>query len=183
MAAADRAAAPVISDLRRDFLQAMSLAASTVVVVTTDGPAGRAGVTVSAMSSVSADGPAPTLLVCVHHLSPAAAAILANGVFCVNVLRDDQSAVSDTFAGRSPSPGGDKFAATAWAPGPVGAPRLAGALAWFDCRLAAGERVGTHHVLIGAAAAIDTAGPGAPLLYANRGYGTPAPLPQTALGA
>ncbi|BBE70907.1 flavin reductase family protein [Oharaeibacter diazotrophicus] len=182
MATADLAVPPA-DGLRRDFLQAMSLAACTVAVVTTDGPAGRFGVTVSAMSSVSADGPAPTLLVCVHHLSPAAAAILANGAFCVNVLRDDQSAVSDAFAGRGPVPGGDKFAAAAWTPGAVGAPRIAGALAWFDCRLAAGERVGTHHVLFGAVAAIGTAGPGAPLLYANRGYGTPVPLPQTALGA
>ena len=86
--------------LRRNFLAAMSHAACTVSVVTTDGPAGRAGVTVSAMASVSADTPQPTLLVCVHHLSHAAEAILGNAAFCVNVLRDDQSDISDHFAGR-----------------------------------------------------------------------------------
>ena len=37
--------------LRARFLGGMSLAAATVNVVTTDGPGGRAGVTVSAMSS------------------------------------------------------------------------------------------------------------------------------------
>ena len=52
--------------LRQRFLNGMGLAACTVNVVTTDGPAGRHGVTVSAMSSVSADMDQPTLLVCIH---------------------------------------------------------------------------------------------------------------------
>jgi len=87
--------------LRQRFLLGMSHAACTVNVVTTDGAAGRHGVTVSAMVSVSADTPQPTLLVCIHHRSAVAAAVLANGVFCVNVLRDDQAHISDNFAGRS----------------------------------------------------------------------------------
>jgi flavin reductase (DIM6/NTAB) family NADH-FMN oxidoreductase RutF len=86
-------------DLRQRFVTGMSHAACTVNVVTTDGSAGRFGVTVSAMSSVSADSERPTLLACVHESSPAARAILENGVFCVNVLRDDQSFISDVFAG------------------------------------------------------------------------------------
>ncbi len=52
-----------MSDLRQDFLDGMSCVAATVNVVATDGPAGRAGVTVSAMSSVSADTEKPVLLV------------------------------------------------------------------------------------------------------------------------
>ena len=87
--------------LRRLFLSGMSHAACTVNVVTTDGAAGRHGVTVSAMVSVSADTPQPTLLVCIHHLSPVAGALLENGVFCVNVLREDQAHISENFAGRS----------------------------------------------------------------------------------
>ncbi|MGI9305790.1 MAG: hypothetical protein ACR2P5_00635 [Gammaproteobacteria bacterium] len=47
----------------------MELSASAVNVVATDG---RGGVTVSAMTSVSAAGDLPTLLVCIHHLSAAA---------------------------------------------------------------------------------------------------------------
>ena len=56
--------------LREKFIGGMSHAAATVNVVTTDGLAGRGGVTVSAMSSVSADTPRPTLLVCINHQSP-----------------------------------------------------------------------------------------------------------------
>ena len=54
---------PADRALRQQFLHGMSHAASTVNVVTTDGVAGRHGVTVSAMVSVSADTPQPTLLV------------------------------------------------------------------------------------------------------------------------
>ena len=43
--------------MRDRFLQGMSQLASPVSVVTTDGPGGRAGVTVSAVCSVSADPP------------------------------------------------------------------------------------------------------------------------------
>ena len=52
--------------LRSAFVDAMSRVASTVHIVTTDGPGGRVGATVSAMTSVSADTPMPTLLVCLN---------------------------------------------------------------------------------------------------------------------
>lgn len=53
---------PPDPDLRARFLGGMAAAACTVNVVTTDGAAGRFGVTVSAMASVSADTERPTLL-------------------------------------------------------------------------------------------------------------------------
>jgi flavin reductase (DIM6/NTAB) family NADH-FMN oxidoreductase RutF len=162
--------------LRGAFLQAMSRAATTVSVVTTDGAAGRAGVTVSAMSSVSADTPQPTLLVCVHEASPAARAIRENGVFCVNLLRDDQHAISDVFAGRVKTADGDKFSCARWGRLETGAPVAEERLVAFDCRLTAEHRVGTHHVFFGAVQAIDEATDGRPLLYADRAYGTPTRL-------
>ncbi|PWE34430.1 flavin reductase [Maritimibacter sp. 55A14] len=157
------------TQLRAAFLAGMSRAAATVSVVTTDGPGGRAGVTVSAMTSVSADGVAPTMLVCVHHESATAAAILANGCFCINVLRADQREISDVFARRLPAPGGDKFKAGGAVAMTTGAPRLDDPLVAFDCRLVSGERVGTHHLFIGAVADVHI-GEGQPLLYGNRSY-------------
>lgn len=165
------------ADLKQKFFDGMSQAACTVNVVTTDGTAGRAGVTVSAMASVSADAPSPSLLVCIHHRSPAAAAILANGAFCVNVLRDDQSHISDTFAGRVKTGDGDKFSCTSWVVGKTGAPRASDPLAAFDCRLMSSEQVGTHWVLFGAVEDIFVAERGSPLIYANRAYGTSVSLP------
>ena len=162
--------------LRGAFLDGMSHVAATVNIVTTDGAHGRAGVTVSAMSSVSADTPAPSLLVCIHHLSAAAPAILANGVFCVNVLREDQSDISDAFAGRIGAKDGDKFSCAEWVTGKTGAPRVVDPLVAFDCRLTHSERIGTHHVMFGAVEDIFVAQRGLPLIYADRAYGMPARL-------
>ncbi len=159
--------------LRQQFLAGMSHTASTVNVVTTDGAAGRAGVTVSAMSSVSADTPLPSLLVCVHHLSRAASAIVENAVFCVNVLRDDQSYISDTFAGRLKTQDGDKFSCAEWTTQQTGAPRVVDPLVAFDCKVVSAERVGTHHVFIGEVQEIFAAERGSPLLFSNRSYGSP----------
>jgi len=159
--------------LRQQFLHGMSHAASTVNVVTTDGVAGRHGVTVSAMVSVSADGPQPTLLVCIHNLSPVAGAVLQNGVFCVNVLRDDQAHISDNFAGRSGAQGAAKFDCATWTTQVTGAPRVVDSLVAFDCRVIASERVGSHFVVFGSVQDIFVAGTGAPLIYANRAYGVP----------
>ncbi len=159
--------------LRDQFVEAMSRAATSVSVVTTDGPAGRAGVTVSAMCSVSADR--PSLLVCVHHLSPACAAIKENGRFCVNVLRADQSAISDTFAGRLAAPGGDKFGCARWRRLATGAPALDDPLAAFDCTLMRHVEWGSHFVLIGDIVDVETDA-GTPLIYVHRGYGVPGAL-------
>lgn len=164
------------TSLRERFLGGMSHAACTVNIVTTDGPAGRAGVTVSAMSSVSADTPKPTLLVCVHHQSPAASKILRNGVFCVNLLRDDQSHISETFAGRFKEQVSDKFDCAIWTTEKTGAPRVVDPLVAFDCRVVSKEKVGTHYVFFGEVEDLFVADHGSPLIYANRAYGVASPI-------
>src|SRR5258707_10372436 len=153
--------------LRQRFLLGMSHAACTVNVGTTDGAAGRHGMTVSAMVSVSADTPQPTLLVCIHHRSAVAAAVLANGVFCVSVLRDDQAHISDNFAGRGGARGAAKFDCTQWTTQLTGAPRVLDSLVAFDCRVTASERVGLHFVVFGSVQDINDSGAGRLLLYDN----------------
>lgn len=161
-----------MTELRQQFIDGMSCVAATVTVVTTNGPQGRAGVTVSAMSSVSADSERPTLLVCVNQSSSGADPILGNGTFCVNILRDDQAFVSDTFAGRHGDKGEAKFGCADWTVGATGSPMLDGALVNFDCRLVETRLVGTHHVLFGQVEQVRLSEPGRSLVYANRAYGT-----------
>ena len=160
------------ASLRDSFIAGMSFSASTVNIVTTDGVAGRAGVTVSAMSSVSADAAKPTLLVCVHQMSPVADKILRNGVFCVNVLRDNQAYISDAFAGRFKDQVADKFDCADWAIMPSGALRIIDPLVGFDCRVVSSSLVGTHYVFFGEVGDIFVAESGKPLIYAKRAYGT-----------
>jgi flavin reductase (DIM6/NTAB) family NADH-FMN oxidoreductase RutF len=154
----------------------MAQTAATVNIVTTAGPAGRHGVTVSAMAPVSADEPRPIVLVCVHHRSPAAAAIAENGVFCVNVLRHDQAHISDCFAGRVKTADGDKFSCTDWVD-EAGAPRISDPLVALACTVMLVQRVGTHQVVYGTVDALHFGSVGMPLVYARRAYGTTGPLP------
>lgn len=164
-------------DLRAHFLDAMSHVACSVCIVTTDGPAGRAGMTVSSMTPVSADGSAPSLCVCLHHDALARSATQANGTFCVNLLGAGQSAVADVFAGRTSTAENARFEGIDWTATAAGSPRIAGALVAFDCKLEHSFRYDTHHILVGSVCGIemeDASGPA--LIYANRAYGVPGPL-------
>jgi len=92
-------------------------------------------------------------------------------VFCVTILRADQTRVSDRFAGRGEPPNGNRFSVAEWVPMSTGAPRVGDVLTAFDCRVQSAERVGTHHVIIGAVQDIYVADVGSPLIYSNRAYG------------
>ena len=163
--------------LRARFVEGMSRAATFVSVATTDGPGGRAGVTISSLTSVSADGEGPSLLACIHHQSPAAAAILRNRAFCANLLAEDQQAVSDLFAGRA---GGDhalRFDRTDWEAGTLGQPLLSGATAVFECRLATALLWETHHIIVGRVMSVRLSESPAALLYGQRAYRRAVHLP------
>jgi flavin reductase len=160
----------LVMTIKESFLKGMSRTAASVCVVTTDGPGGRHGVTVSAMTSISADGEWPSMLVCVNAASTTAPAILENGCFCINVLSSDQEEISDVFARRVPAPDGDKFNCAQFIPMQTGSPGLIGAQASFDCRIVSAELMGTHHICIGAVEDVAVAETGTPLLYGMRGY-------------
>jgi flavin reductase len=128
---------------RDRYRDAMARVGAAVNVVTTDGPAGRAGFTASAVCSVT-DAP-PTLLVCLNRASSVSEAFRANGVLCVNTLAPVHETLSGLFGGRTPA--AERFAAADWTTAATGAPVLVGAPASFDCRVARFVEIGTHTVL------------------------------------
>lgn len=164
------------ADLRSRFLEGMSRVAAAVTVVTTDGDGGRFGVTVSSMTSVSADTRRPSLLISVHHLSPACEAIKKNRRFCANVLSDNQSFVSDLFSGRLKHLNEDRFGAIAWHSGATGAPIIDDAIVSLDCELKTGLLWGTHFIFIGEVEQMELSAQRSPLVYANRGYRRAIPI-------
>ena len=151
-----------------EFVEAMRGAVTGVTIVTTDGAAGRFGVTVSAFSSVSAEP--PMVLVCVNRSSPVCDALAVNGCFGVNVLSTLQQSLADTFAGSPDSSTPYDFGAGRWNESATGAPILSGAVAGFDCALATTVDAGTHRIFIGRVVDVAT-GAADPLLYSNRRYG------------
>jgi flavin reductase (DIM6/NTAB) family NADH-FMN oxidoreductase RutF len=149
------------------FINAMGGAATAVSVVTTDGPEGRCGITVSAISSVSADP--PLVLACVNRKSPAVKAIEGNGVFAINVLAAQNRDVAETFAGRPASGRPFDFANHAWAEGKTGSPLVGDATAVFECEMDRAYDAGTHRIFIGRVVAARRGGD-EPLVYCNRQF-------------
>ncbi|MBC2836707.1 flavin reductase family protein [Paragemmobacter straminiformis] len=167
-----------MEDLRARFLEGMSRAATFVAVATTDGEGGRAGVTISSLTSVSADGDQPSLLACIHHLSPATSAILKNRAFCANLLAEDQQEVSNLFAGRAGTDHATRFDRADWQAGEIGQPMLAGATAVFECRLATALLWETHHIIVGRVHSVRLSDSPTALLYGQRAYRRAVHLPE-----
>lgn len=158
------------TDLRALFVEGMSRAATFVAVATTDGEGGRAGVTVSSLTSVSADGEHPSLLVCINRQSAAATAILQNRAFCANLLAETQQDVSNLFAGRSTADRAERFDRVAWEAGAIGQPVITGATAVFECRLATALLWETHYIIVGRVASVRLSVNSSALLYGQRAY-------------
>jgi flavin reductase (DIM6/NTAB) family NADH-FMN oxidoreductase RutF len=157
------------------FRDAISATASGVTVVTTEGAAaGRAGITVSTMCSLSLEP--PSILFCAYRENRALAAIIENGVFVANVLHAGQSRFADIFAGRIEALREDRFAEGDWAPMLTGAPALAGALCAFDCKVAQVFDFGSHRIVAGVVVALER-GTEQPLVHSDRAYRRLHPAP------
>ncbi|MBS0994090.1 flavin reductase [Gluconobacter cerinus] len=129
---------------QEEFREAMSLLGAPVVLVTTDGPGGRQGLTVSAISSVS-DTP-PTVLVCLNRSNRSHRSFLQNGIVGISVLSPNHSDLARVFASRSLD-AQEKFSHGTWEIGETGAALLSDALVTLDCVIRTIHSAGTHDVL------------------------------------
>ena len=137
--------------------------ATGVVLVTTDGPGGPAGIVVNSFTSVSL---APRLVLwCLGDASDRYEVFAAAEFWAVNVLAADQQDISARFA----RPGG--FDAAGVAMDRLGAcPALPAALARLACRTVDRRVAGDHLMIVGAVEAFDAA-VGDGLTYFRGRYG------------
>ena len=126
------------------FREAMSRLGAPVTIVTTDGPAGRHGLTVSAITSVS-DTP-PTVLVCLNRSNRSHEAFRQNGVMGISILGRGHDGVAGIFASSRRTPE-EKFAVGQWRVGTTRAPLLDDAAVTLDCTVDDIRASGTHDVL------------------------------------
>ena len=150
---------------REAFITAMRQVAATVTVVTTDGPAGKMGATVSAFTSLSADP--PSVLVCLKSDSRIAKAVTGNGTFCVNVLPEDAEEVAKRFAGMFDTDTNNRFEGLDISDSEFG-PLLPRATA-FTCTLTHRHVHGSHAICIGDVTGISNAGE-KPLTYMSGSF-------------
>jgi flavin reductase (DIM6/NTAB) family NADH-FMN oxidoreductase RutF len=133
----------VIQDPRA-LRNAFGAFATGITVITTRQADGTPrGFTANSFTSVSLDP--PLLLVCLAKTAHSAEAFIQAPYFAVNILAEDQKAVSGLFASRAP----DKFDQCAWRPGHADTPMIDGALAQFACANHQLVDAGDHLILIG----------------------------------
>ncbi|MFO1202468.1 MAG: flavin reductase family protein [Tabrizicola sp.] len=138
--------------------------ATGVTVITTRQADGTPrGFTANSFTSVSLDP--PLLLVCLAKTAHSADVFATAPHFAVNILAEDQKAVSGLFASRAP----DKFAQCAWTPGPKDVPLIDGSIAQFTCANHQLVDAGDHLILIGRIEAFATMD-GQPLGYFRGTY-------------
>ena len=146
--------------------------ANSVTVVTTDGPAGKYGATVSSFCSVSADP--PTVLVCLNFNGQTAHAIRQNGTFCVNVLSENMAATAELFAGVTIPGETSQFNQGYWIESETRDPQLPGITA-FACEIIEIVEATSHLVFIGSVCAVQFSDK-KPLLYLDRTFSKTASL-------
>ncbi|CAI2404842.1 NADH-dependent FMN reductase RutF [Serratia proteamaculans] len=151
---------------KQDFRDAMARLGSAVNIITTDGPAGRAGFTASAVCSVT-DTP-PTLLVCLNRSASVYSVFKQNQTLCVNTLAAEHESLSNLFGGKTPMD--LRFSAARWSTLATGSPILHGAVVSFDCLISQIVSVGTHDILFCQAVALTRNDDSHGLAYFDRRY-------------
>ena len=163
--------APPPIDPRR-FRDVAGCFATGITVVTTRDARGPRGMTANAVASLSLE---PTLfLVCIDRRAGSHEAMRRAGRFAVNVLAEDQEAVSRFFAG--PTDEAAPMGPHAWRASEGGSPLLEDALAWLDCRTRDVLDGGDHAVFVGEVLDCAIQRPeAAPLIFSRGQYRALAP--------
>jgi len=151
-----------------EFRKAMGAFATGVTIITLDLDGEVHGMTANAFTSVSLD---PMLvLVCVDHSTRTHAHLHAKKRFGINVLCEDQQAISEYYARpertheHAEAEAGARFDRTS-----QGTPILHGALAYLECRLQSAQQAGDHAIFIAEVEDV-VVGEGDPLLFFRGKY-------------
>lgn len=135
-----------------------------VTVITTLDPDGAfVGLTVNSFNSLSLDP--PLILWSLGTRSSNRRAFESSGHFAVNILAEDQAAISRRFA----SSARNKFHGVPAHAGLAGAPLIEGCAAYIECRTHSTQVAGDHLLFIGRVERVHTAGH-RPLVYVGGRY-------------
>ena len=147
------------------FRTGMQQLAAGVSVITTEHDGDRAGLTATAVCSLSAAP--PRLLVSINRAGYTFGLIAASRKICVNILNAEQADLATQFATPAPNGAEDRFAMGEWREEVTGAPVLAEAVVSFDCRVAWIVDTGSHGIVIADIVHSASKPELAPLLYAR----------------
>jgi flavin reductase (DIM6/NTAB) family NADH-FMN oxidoreductase RutF len=163
-------AAPLAPFSPRDYRNTIGQFATGVTIVAVQiGPNVHA-MTANAVTSLSLD---PALLIlCVSRTAKMAAQLETGRQFCVNILREEQQALSSYFAGQRPDGDAPAFDFEPWS----GTARLRDCAAALACRVEEQMPGGDHWIILGRVLGVHLgAEPRRPLLFYAGAYRQLAP--------
>ncbi len=111
----------------------------------------------------------PLVSVCLARSAFAHDLVRDAGLFGVTILGKDHAGLGMAFARYEA--GVDRFEGNDWVTAETGAPLLASALGWLDCRVVHAYDGGDHTIFVGEVLAADTPRTTSPLLYHSRTWG------------
>jgi flavin reductase (DIM6/NTAB) family NADH-FMN oxidoreductase RutF len=139
--------APMSAEQQRALRSMMGRFATGVsVVAARHGPL-LAGMTANAIATISIDP--PLLMASVNRRTETHEAIVGSHAFAVSILSDGQQALAECFAQSITADKVRRFCDAPWHEAETGSPILDGAIAFFDCRVAARHDGGTHSMFVG----------------------------------
>jgi flavin reductase (DIM6/NTAB) family NADH-FMN oxidoreductase RutF len=150
------------------FRAAMRELAGGVAVVTVGRDDDITGFTATSVCSLSAQP--PRLFVCVSQSSASWIALQRHPHFGVNLLRDDEQALADRFAGRDGLEGAQRYVGAKWTTITTDTPILENALAALDCDVEEVLSRYDHAIVIGRVRAVRVRVGAFPLVYWQGDY-------------
>jgi 3-hydroxy-9,10-secoandrosta-1,3,5(10)-triene-9,17-dione monooxygenase reductase component len=151
------------------FRRTMGRFATGVTIVTSAHGGDIAGTTVSAFSSLSIRP--PLVAVCLDETSATRRLIDGSRVFAVNVLAQDQEALSERFATSRSEGEPHQFDGVSYREAVTGSPILQGCHAFADCRVVAAHEGGDHRIYVGRVQSLGAEDDGSrPLVYHGGRY-------------
>lgn len=155
------------SNLGEHLRQAMRHWPTGVTVVTTYLASYRHGMTVNSLTSVSLEPPVVT--VTLANDTRTCSLLRQSGILGITILSEDQSAISERFAGRIAETD-DRFTGLETFTMVTSAPLLMGGLAYLDCRVRANHLLERSTLFLLDVVAAATTTLTRPLVYFNRQY-------------
>jgi 3-hydroxy-9,10-secoandrosta-1,3,5(10)-triene-9,17-dione monooxygenase reductase component len=141
------------------FRQVLGHFPTGVTVITANPDSGPVGLTIGSFTSVSLDPPLVGFLP--GKESDSWPGIEKAGVFCVNILAEDQHELCWGFA----KEGDNKFHGVEWRPAPSGSPVLDDVIAWIDCDVHAVIDAGDHWFVLGLVRELEIERDHGPMLF------------------
>lgn len=156
----------------RDFMRRVP---QCVTVVTTVANGVPHGMTVSSFTSVSLDP--PTILIILEKSTQTCKTVLASRSFCVNLLSEKQSFVSDVFAY---VPHEERFEKIQYHVESGKYPIIDGAIGALFCEVKESVEASTHNVILAIVKEVKIFSNDQPLIYLQRQYHRPVKVTATA---